>query len=391
MHRCLRLLAMLGLAANVFAQDFELYVVDVGPDRGPPWQIIKYDQNGQNPEVFVDSPLSRPQDILFLEDRGVALAVSLGTGRITRHDLQTGAFIDDFAAGIGQPTRIKIGADGLLYVLQWGGNGRVLRYDLDGNFVDEFTSVGVSNSIGLDWDAAGNLYVASWDARHVRKFGPDGGDLGLFVTTVLLGPTNLWFEPSGNLLVMDWSGGAIRKYDANGIFMMNLVSGLSEPEGIEFLDNGDFLVGNGGTSSVKQFTADGVFVKDFVAAGLGGLAKPNAVRIRRLQTFVINQGVSDAWFNAATAGQGFLIVVFPEQGIIFLAWFTYDTERPPQNVVALLGEPGHRWVTAQGPYNGDTADLTVYLTEGGVFDMAEPPATRSAPSPSCGTTARAPR
>jgi len=57
---------------------------------------------------------------------------------------------------------------------------------------------------------------------------------------------------------------------------------------------------------------------------------------------------------------------------VFLAWFTYDTERPPEDVTAFLGEPGHRWLTAQGPYDGDTANLTIFVTEGGVFDAVEP-------------------
>jgi len=35
---------------------------------------------------------------------------------------------------------------------------------------------------------------------------------------------------------------------------------------------------------------------------------------------------------------------------------------------------GHRWVTAQGPYDGDTATLTGYLTESEVFDTADSPA-----------------
>jgi hypothetical protein len=60
---------------------------------------------------------------------------------------------------------------------------------------------------------------------------------------------------------------------------------------------------------------------------------------------------------------------------MFLAWFTYDTERPPEDVTAILGEPGHRWMTAQGPYDGDTANLILYQTRGGVFDAAEPPAS----------------
>ncbi len=36
---------------------------------------------------------------------------------------------------------------------------------------------------------------------------------------------------------------------------------------------------------------------------------------------------------------------------------------------------GGRWLTAQGPYDGDTANLTIFMTEGGVFDAAEPVAS----------------
>lgn len=93
------------------------------------------------------------------------------------------------------------------------------------------------------------------------------------------------------------------------------------------------------------------------------------------QGFHINPGLNDAWFNLATDGQGFLITVFPDRKEVFLAWFTFDTERPPEDVTAILGEPGHRWLTAQGLYDGDTANLTIYVTKGGVFDSAEPAAS----------------
>ena len=53
----------------------------------------------------------------------------------------------------------------------------------------------------------------------------------------------------------------------------------------------------------------------------------------------------------------------------------WDTERPPAEATAQLGEPGHRWLTAQGPYDGNTANLTIFVTEGGVFDAAEPAAS----------------
>jgi len=92
--------------------------------------------------------------------------------------------------------------------------------------------------------------------------------------------------------------------------------------------------------------------------------------------FQINAGLSDAWYNPETSGQGFLITVFPDIGQMFLAWFTFDSERPAEGVTAQLGEPGHRWLTAQGPYADHQAVLDVWVSSGGVFDSAEPPVTR---------------
>ena len=91
--------------------------------------------------------------------------------------------------------------------------------------------------------------------------------------------------------------------------------------------------------------------------------------------FQINAGLNDAWYDPAKTGQGFLITVFPEIRQIFLAWFTYDTERPPEGTQTMLGEPGHRWLTAQGPYDGNIAQLTIFVTKSGVFDSVEPEAT----------------
>lgn len=88
--------------------------------------------------------------------------------------------------------------------------------------------------------------------------------------------------------------------------------------------------------------------------------------------FVINPGLNDAWFNAATAGQGFFFNIFPVQQLIFMSWFTFDTERPPEDIEAILGEPGHRWVTALGSWEGNVATLNAELTTGGLFDSEEP-------------------
>lgn len=101
----------------------------------------------------------------------------------------------------------------------------------------------------------------------------------------------------------------------------------------------------------------------------------NTINVTALSTFQINAGMSDAWLNPATPGQGLLITVWEDIEFMFLAWFTFDTVRPPEGVGANLGEPGHRWLTAQGAYSGDTAVLDVFLTSGGVFDAIDPAAT----------------
>jgi len=89
-------------------------------------------------------------------------------------------------------------------------------------------------------------------------------------------------------------------------------------------------------------------------------------------TFAINPGLNDAWFNPDTRGQGFFINVFPANGNIFLGWFTFDTERPPADVTAILGDPGARWLTAFGAYADNRAVLDIELTAGGVFDLPTP-------------------
>jgi glucose/arabinose dehydrogenase len=87
----------------------------------------------------------------------------------------------------------------------------------------------------------------------------------------------------------------------------------------------------------------------------------------------VNAGMNDAWFNQASNGQGLLVSVFEDSDVMFLAWFTYDVERPPEDATALLGDPGHRWLTAQGTYLGNMAMLDIYQTVGGVFDSFDPP------------------
>lgn len=291
----------------VHGQNFEVYVSDAANFTTGPWKILKFGQDGENGEVFTDQELAWPQDIVFLDHRNSVIVSNLNTNKITEYNAETGEYIGDFATGIGGPTRMKIGQDSLLYVLQWSGNGRVLRYDLNGNFVDTFTDTNVTNSIGLDWDSTGNLYVSSYDGRYVQQFSSTGENMGRFVNSNLSGPTNIWFDEEGNLLVVDYLGGAVKKFDASGNYLGVFMENLRFAEGVGFFPNGDILIGEGQTSSVKRYDSEGNFIEMFIPGGTLGLMTPNAVVLRELGVSPAREAVRQVKFITPTVGVEFNI------------------------------------------------------------------------------------
>jgi len=87
------------------------------------------------------------------------------------------------------------------------------------------------------------------------------------------------------------------------------------PTGNAYVDNVAVpLAQSQGASAVLFITGTGTLTS------LGYPINTTVVALDTGQAFVINQGMTDAWFNDLTAGQGFLIVVLPDTGIIFLAW-----------------------------------------------------------------------
>ena len=276
------------LTSSVFCQNLEIYISDAGNFSSPPWQILKFDENGENPEVFINTNLAWPQDILFLEDQDIVLISNLNTNLIAKYSSDQGTYLGNFATGISGPTRMKIGPDSLLYVLQWSGTGTVRRYQLDGTFVDDFTTFGVPASIGIDWDGNGNLYVSSYSGDFVRKFDQDGNNLGLFVNTNLMGPTNIWFDTNGDLLVSDYDGTAVKRFDPDGNYVSDFITGLGQSEGVDYFPNGNILIGNGVTSSVKLFDSGGNYIEDLIPSGSGNLLTPNAVVIREVSAVSVS-------------------------------------------------------------------------------------------------------
>lgn len=98
------------------------------------------------------------------------------------------------------------------------------------------------------------------------------------------------------------------------------------------------------------------------------------LEIEEVDGFAINTGLSGAWFNPATPGQGITLDIINEPGRkeVFAAWFTYDVNMPDENEGA-FGSNQHRWFTASGSFNGNRTTMELFRNTGGIFN--DPTAT----------------
>jgi len=291
------LLLLIAITFSISAQPTHyIYVSDAGNFNIQTSQVLRYDIDGSNPQTFIssdtfaDNNVGWPQDIIFLEDQGVVLISCLIGNKITKHDADTGDYIEDFADVPGGPTRMKIGTDGNIYVVQWSlTDNKILRFQQDGTPLGEYSDVGVSRSVGLDFDGAGNIYVGSYGSNTVTKFDSSGISQGVLIDTQLSGPTNVMVEQGGNILVLNWNGGNIERFDSNGNHIETFTTAVTQPEGIAIHPvTFNYVVGNGGPGQIDEFLVDGTFQQSIVSNGSGGLLQPNAVVFREVPTASIN-------------------------------------------------------------------------------------------------------
>jgi hypothetical protein len=100
------------------------------------------------------------------------------------------------------------------------------------------------------------------------------------------------------------------------------------------------------------------------------LAPPAPVRI--------NPAMTGLWADSNTPGQGIYLDVFNSIDSVFMAWFTYDLQLPGAGARAVLGDPGHRWLTGLGSISGNSSDIQAVGTSGGQFNAPSPALSRVA-------------
>ncbi|MEZ4858630.1 MAG: T9SS type A sorting domain-containing protein [Flavobacteriaceae bacterium] len=352
--QCIFSVIMLTVSVTSLGQPSHyIYVSDAGNFTISTSQILRYDLDGSNPQTFISSDtfitnnIGWPQDILFLENQGIVLVSCLIGNKITIHDANNGDYLGDFAAVAGGPTRMKIGPDEKIYVVQWSTtDNKVLRFEQDGTPLGEYTDIGVPRSVGLDFDGAGNMYVGSYGGNTVTKFDSAGISQGVLINTELSGPTNVMIEQGGTLLVLNWNGGNIKRFNASGVFMETFTTAVTQPEGITTHPvSSNYVVGNGGSAQIDEFAPNGTFVGTIVSSGLGGLIQPNAVVIRDASL-----AVKDFKKNK--------LLVTPTIGSLFLLNTTETKSLDSLEVFTLMGQKVASVSLLQEQWNAD------FLTEG---------------------------
>src|SRR4051812_14042310 len=102
----------------------------------------------------------------------------------------------------------KTSAD-TFFVTNFGVN-TITRYDENGlpaNFTNSF----VNGPNGIALDANGNVYVST-NANTIRKFSPEGIDLGIFASTGLNLALGLAFDRNGNLYAANFGTNTVEKF-----------------------------------------------------------------------------------------------------------------------------------------------------------------------------------
>ncbi len=151
----------------------ELYIANQSDNR-----VLRFDgATGSPMGTYITSGsggLNNPSELQFDLSNTFLYVVSRGSNQILKYDALTGTFVGVAASsGISNPTSVKFGSDGLMYVLSTG-NSRIMRFNLNGTYVDDYVpagSGGLTFALRMAFGPDGDLNVAA--GRSVQITGPN--------------------------------------------------------------------------------------------------------------------------------------------------------------------------------------------------------------------------
>lgn len=219
-------------------------------------------------------------------------------------------------------------------------------------------------------DRAGLAKLDATTGNADSAWNPSTSPVGAYITTMALQGAALYV--GGSFYELDQLPRAsIAKLSTTG-------TGTADPAFDPGVGDGP----NGSEGLLGLTITNGALYANGGFTTIGGASRSGIAALPMAQVGIsINQeGLTGAWFNPETSGQGFEFVISPDAalpgaGNVFGAWYTYD--------VTAGGVDTQRWYSLQGGYPATaqgvttTADLTIYQNLGGTFDA--PPSTVAVP------------
>ncbi len=339
------------------ADNGDLYVSDFGnPALGNGTQVLRVTPSGEV-EVFA-SGLPRALAGNDFDSQGNLIQAAFGSNRIYNIDPDGNTTTLALLTG---PVGIAIAQDDTIYSTQCQTDA-ISRVDRDGTVTVIASGGGMRCPNGLDFGHDGALYTVNNPNGGMYRIGLDGA-VSLFATipgggnghVVFVGDHYYIAGRVGHRVYQVDTSGNVQPYAGTGIDGNtdgpNLTATVSRPNGIGASPDGKFLYIVGSSN----FTAPQI--------PLRRIDLPEVAPTQRL-----NAGLAGAWFDPQASGQGVLVDIVPTTGQLFLAWFTYARTGEAVDPGATIGAAEHRWFTAQGPFEGTTADLDILISNGGFFD-----------------------
>ena len=320
-----------------------------------------------------------PDGLIYIPSIAVILRIDPVTGYLVDN------LVDGNPDGTGTVLDILFDAAGDLLLLD-NSNAEIRRYSREtGDYLGLFSATGLTAPKYMEFGPDGNIYVVgngAGDNRVARIDARTGAVIGDFVSPGsggLSGGQGLVFHDDGYLYVSNANPATVLRYDAeSGNFDRKFVSegdngNLDNPHSLRFGPDGHLYVASRGSDAVKRYHGTtGAYLDDFIPAGSGGPAgtgtidQPAGLLFAKISGGTdINAGMSGAWTNLETLGQGFFFDVIESQKRMFAGWFSYETDI---GIVLGPGDNEKRWLVAVGHYFGDTAHLELLEVHGGTFN-----------------------
>jgi len=352
-----RLKATAGMSV---AEDGTLYIADFGDiNTLAGTSLYKVSPDGE--ATLITDQLNTGPSGNIIDDDGTILQSIYLSNSIVR--VSQDGTITNVASNIPGPDDLIKDAQGNIYVVTCpftGGGGGVYKVDTSGQVTLFASDSSLGCLSGITMDDNGDFYVAGFTTGGVSKITPDG-QVSAFAQLP--------------------SGGSHIKFGNNEFYVM--MPRINQIARVDRSGNFSILAGTGARENIDGPASQAAFnfpfhleispdgKKLYVDGGPDGDTTANPIRIIDLfpeaDTIEMNAGLNGAWFSADTSAQGFMIEVLPLRELVFFSWFTYDTEPADSSLTAVVGNPGHRWLSGQGPIQGTSVDIDLLNTSGGLF------------------------